>query len=395
MGPLSGFRVIELCQIVSGPLACMMLADQGAEVIKVESTGTGDLIRLAGYGGLPFQMMFANCNRGKQSLAVDLGTDEGRAIVKELFKTADVVVQNYRPGAVERLGLGPDDALAINPRLVYVSITGYGATGPYADRKVYDPVMQGITGFVASQTNPQIPIPDVVRNIVVDKATSLTVAQAVTGALLARERGIASGQRIDVSMLEAGLAFFWPDGMTGYTYADDPNGPHLPTLGQVMSVTNTSDGHLIYFANTQDDLFGVFRSVGRADLCDDPRFSTMAARIGNLPALGDILAEAFLEFTTAEVLPKMLENQVAAGPVNSLADLLTDEQIAHNGTIWTWHHPGVGTVRQARPPIRYGVTECELNGSVPLLGEQTDAILASLGRSTDDIVALRTAGVVA
>ena len=381
--------MIELCQIVSGPFACMQLADQGAEVIKVEAPGGGDLIRLAALSPGGFSGLFANCNRGKKSVAIDLRATAGRDIVRALFATADVVVQNYRPGAVERLGLGADAALEINPDVIYVSITGYGATGPYADRKVYDPVIQGVTGFVATQLNPQIPFNDVVRKIVCDKATSLTVAQAVTAALLARERGRARGQHIEVSMLEAGLAFFWPDGMMNRTMLIDVDGPSKPTLGQVMSVTNTADGQLVYFANTQDDLFGVMRALGRQDLVGDPRFSTMGERVKHLGELGELLAAEFEQQPTAQVLDRLIAEQVAAGPVNGLDDLLIDPQICHNGSIVEWEHPTAGTIRQAAPPARFSETASEPTMHVPALGEHNEQVLAGLGYDAERIGVLR------
>ena len=393
MGPLDGYRVIELCQIVSGPFACMQLADQGAEVIKVEAPGGGDLIRLGAMSPGGFSGLFANCNRGKKSVAIDLRAEAGRGIVRALVATADVVVQNYRPGAVDRLGLGAADALEINPDLIYVSISGYGATGPYADRKVYDPVIQGVTGFVATQLNPQIPFNDVVRNIVCDKATSLTVAQAVTAALLARERGRARGQHIEVSMLEAGLAFFWPDGMMNRTMLIDVDGPTKPTLGQVMSVTNTADGQLVYFANTQDDLFGVMRAVDREDLVDDPRFSTMTERVKYLGDLGDLLATAFEQQSTAQVLQRLIVEQVAAGPVNSLDDLLVDPQIRYNGSIVEWQHATAGTIRQPVTPAHFSHTAAEPTMHVPALGEHNQQVLADLGYDSERISALLESGV--
>lgn len=277
--------------------------------------------------------------------------------------------------------------------MVYVSISGYGATGPYADRRVYDPVIQGIAGFVATQMNPQIPFNDVVRNIVCDKATSLTVAQAVTAALLARERGRARGQHIEVSMLEAGLAFFWPDGMMNRTMLVDVDGPSKPTLGQVMSVTNTADGQLIYFANTQAELFGVMRSVDRADLVVDARFSTMSERVKHLGELGELLAAAFEQQPTAQVLSRLIAEQVAAGPVNSLDDLLIDPQIQHNGSIVEWEHPTAGTIRQTVSPARFSHTVAQPTEGVPGLGEHNDQILAALGYDPERISALRESGV--
>ena len=393
-GPLDGYRVIEMCQIVSGPLACMILADQGADVIKVESGAGGDLLRLGAVSFGGFSGIFANCNRGKRSVVIDVTTDAGRDVVLELFKTADVVVQNFRPGAVAKLGIGHEAALAVNPDVVYVSISGYGQTGPYAKRKVYDPVMQGITGFVASQVNPEIPFPDVIRTLVCDKATSLTVAQAVTAALLARERGRARGQHIEVSMLDAGLSFFWPDGMMGHTVIADTDAPNRPALAQSVSVTTTADGHLMYFANTQDDLFGLFRSLGLDELCADPRFATLAERMKHAGDLGGILAKAFEQWPTTEILDRLISNQVAAGPVNSLEEVLRDPQVVHAGTVWEWEHATSGMIRQTRPPARFGGTPSEPHPHVPALGEHTHEVLSALGFDDAKLDQLGASGVV-
>jgi crotonobetainyl-CoA:carnitine CoA-transferase CaiB-like acyl-CoA transferase len=171
-GPLTGYRIVDLSQVVSGPLATMLMADQGAEVIKIEPTsGLGDITRAPAFQKNGLSALFLNNNRGKRSLSVDLTTDEGREIVLDLCKGADVVVQNFRPGAVERLGIGYDDVAAINPEVVYVSISGYGPDGPYSDRPVFDPVIQANCGIVARQLNPDMPFPDLVRNMVADKST--------------------------------------------------------------------------------------------------------------------------------------------------------------------------------------------------------------------------------
>ena len=190
-GPLAGFRVVDFSAVISGPLATMLLADQGADVIKVEAPGRPDLLRKEWYwrGGLT--SMFANCNRGKRSIVVDLHTSQGLEVVQKLVRDADVVVENFRPGVAERLGIGPRELHELNPRLVICRITGYGSSGPRSKQRVYDPVIQGATGFVAIQSNPEVPIPDLVRNAVVDKASSYTAAQAITAAMLARERSAA------------------------------------------------------------------------------------------------------------------------------------------------------------------------------------------------------------
>ena len=189
-GPLDGYKILDLTQVVSGPLAAMLFADQGADVIKVEPLNTlGDLTRLPAFqkGGL--SAFYMNNNRGKRSLALDLQTDEGKAVLLELAAECDIVMQNFRPGAVERLGVGYEQVKAVNPEVVYCSISGFGPDGPYADRPVLDPVIQGLTGIVDRQLNPDIPFPDLVRNLIADKSTSFTAAQAISAALFARGLG--------------------------------------------------------------------------------------------------------------------------------------------------------------------------------------------------------------
>ncbi len=211
-GPLNGIRVIDVTEVISGPLATMILADQGAEVIKVEPPKYGDESRqLANYRS-GMAALYLNCNHGKRSIGINLKTREGLELLYDLVRTADVFAQNWRPGAAERLGVGEADLRRIKPDLVYASIAGYGEDGPYAMRRGYDPIFQALTGYVTAQLNPEIPIPDLVRNAVVDKATSYALAQGITAALFARERG-APGQHVRISMLDAGLAFFWPDGI--------------------------------------------------------------------------------------------------------------------------------------------------------------------------------------
>ena len=215
-GPLDGIRVVDVSTILAGPLATMMLADQGADVIKVEPPGIGDLLRIAPFRREGLSAFFANGNRGKRSVALDLKQPRGREVLLRLVERADVFVQNFRPGAVERLGIAESDLRAVRPDLIYVSVSGYGESGPYRDRRVYDPILQGLTGHVAIQKNPDVPIPDLIRHVVVDKAAAYTAAQAITAALFARTRG-AGGQHVRVAMIDVALAFLWPDGMMAHT----------------------------------------------------------------------------------------------------------------------------------------------------------------------------------
>jgi hypothetical protein len=394
-GPLQGYRIVDISQVVSGPLATMMLADQGADVIKVEPTIGGDITRanavlIGGISGL-----VANMNRGKRGLAVDVTTPDGVELLLRLCDTADVFVQNFRPGVCDRLGFGKQVMMARNPDLIYVDISGYGQTGPYNDRRVYDPVIQGLTGHVAAQVNPEMPFHDVHRTIVADKSTSYTVAQAITAALLARERGLSRGQVIDVAMIDAALAFFWPDGMMSHTLLDDPMFGQRPTLAQIMRVTRCGEGQLIYFAGTDKERHGLFRALGHPEWCEDPRFCNVTAVLKpeNYAALGEVLEAAFLEWDADELLPRMLAEEVPCGPVHTLDSILEDEQLAHNGTYFEWDHPTAGRIRQVRPAPRFSETTIEPQPLIPTLGQHNEEIALSLGYSADELDDLRARGV--
>ncbi|GIR35311.1 MAG: hypothetical protein CM15mP49_06960 [Actinomycetota bacterium] len=294
-GPLDGFKILDLTQVVSGPLTTMLLADQGADVLKVEPVdGLGDMTRLPSFDKGGIGAFYMNNNRGKNSLSLDLSKEEGVEIIMELAKSADVFVQNFRPGAIERMGLGYEQLSAINPNLIYVSISGFGPTGPYSNRPVLDPVIQGICGVISRQLNPQIPFPDLVRNLYADKSTALTVAQATTAALLARERtGV--GQHVEIPMVDACMYFFWPDGMMDLTMVDDDaNGGIL--LSSVYNLTECSDGKIMCISPPQinSEQEYALRLVTR--MGEDERFSSMAALAANpenFVLLGEMLAERF------------------------------------------------------------------------------------------------------
>jgi crotonobetainyl-CoA:carnitine CoA-transferase CaiB-like acyl-CoA transferase len=393
-GPLTGIKVIDVSQIVSGPFAVMVLADQGADVIKVEQPGYGEMTRLGPFwrGGL--SALFANVNRGKRSVVLDLTKDKGREILLRLVKDADVFVQNWRPGAAARLGLGYEELSKVNPRLIYCSISGYGDSGPYSDRRVYDPIIQGITGHVAIQVNPDIPIPDLIRNVVVDKATSLMSAQAITAALFARDRG-AGGQHINVPMVDASVFFFWPDGMMKHTFIGEAE-RQGPALYDVYRIWPTADGHLIYFAASDSEFHGLFRALGHPEWCDDPRFNMLGLN-ANPEArheLGGKIGDAIATFATKELVRRMAEEQVPVGPVNSIEDMLVDPQVVHNDVVFEWDHPSAGKLRQARPAARFSKTPQQAGRMPPLHGEHTAEVLGELGFDDAAQAALRAEGVV-
>ena len=394
-GPLSGYRVLDLSQVVSGPFATMLMADQGAEVIKVEPSNTlGDVTRLQAYakGGLP--AFYVNNNRGKRTIAVDLQTDAGRELVLEMAANADVVVQNFRPGAIDRLGLGYEDVRAVNPEVVYCSISGFGPDGPYSDRPVLDPVIQGLAGVISRQLNPDIPFPDLVRNLYADKSTALTVAQAITAALLVRER-TGSGQHVEVPMIDACLYFFWPDGMMDKTLVDDDASPGF-LLSSVYSLSEASDGKFVYFVASDPQRHALYDALERPEWKEDPRFCSMKATTdpANFQALGAMLAQRFAELTVAEVLERLWAHEVPSGPILDADQMLVDPQILHNETLVQWQHPLAGTIRQPRPAARFSLTPAGVAASASLKGGDTDEILSELGRSPEQIAGLRADDVV-
>ena len=342
-GPLSGVKVLDLSQIVSGPLATMLLADQGAEVIKVEPiTGVGDATRLPYFAKAGLSAFYLNNNRGKRCLALDMASDAGREIVLELAGDSDVVVQNFRPGVVERLGIDYETVNALNNDVVYCSVSGFGPTGPYSGRPVLDPVIQGLIGLISRQLNPEIPFPDLVRNLYADKSTALTAAQAITAALFVRERG-GGGQHIEVPMLDATMSFFWPDGMVDKTMLAEDATPGI-LMSTVYNLTECADGKIVYFVASDQQRHGLFEALGHPEWIDDPRFRDGAiANLDNFAALGVVLAEAFSTITVTEALERLIGADVPCGPVLDAEESLVDPQVLHNETLQTWEHPLAGT----------------------------------------------------
>jgi crotonobetainyl-CoA:carnitine CoA-transferase CaiB-like acyl-CoA transferase len=376
-------------------MATMLLSDQGADVVKVEPVDGQDVLRRPTFARGGFSAFFLNNNRGKRSLAVDLHRPEGRQVILDLAATADVFVQNFRPGVCDRMGIGYEDLRAVNPDLVYVSISGFGPTGPYADRPILDPVIQGLTGMVAYQVNPEIPFPDLVRNIVSDKSTALTVAQAVTAALLARERG-AGGQHVEVPMIDATLFFFWSDAMVDLTMVGDGVTPGL-TLAEVYRLTECLDGKLVYFAASTAHIHGVSTAVGHPEWCEDPRWCLegFAEDPQNLLDYGQMTADAFASMSVADALAGLADGDVPSGPILEKAEVLDDPQVRHNESIVTWEHPEAGTIRQARPGARFSGTPAEMRLHASAKGFDTDEILAGIGRNAEEVRALRADGTVA
>jgi len=392
-GPLAGVRIIDVSEVISGPLAVMILAEQGADVIKVEPPRYGEESRQLANFRNGMAALYANCNHGKRSIGINLKSEEGLELLYELVRNADVFVQNWRPGAAERLKVAESDLRKIQPNLIYASITGYGDDGPYADRRGYDPIFQSLSGFVAAQLNPEIPFPDLVRNAVVDKATSYSLAQGITAALFARERG-APGQHVRISMLDAGLSFFWPDGMLRHTLIGGGI-DHYVVPGERYHLSTTSDGHLIVWAGTAEQMRGTLRAVGRNDLAESEGQRGVAMLLEeNQSERAQAVSEGLAQMTTAEAYRKMVDEEVPVAPVLTHDEVLKDPQIRHNGTVIEAEHPIYGRYRRVRQAARFSETVNETIAPAALYAEHSDEILDELGCDTDMRARLRGLGAI-
>jgi crotonobetainyl-CoA:carnitine CoA-transferase CaiB-like acyl-CoA transferase len=380
-GPLSGVRVLDLTGVVSGPFATMFLADQGADVLKIEPIG-GDITRRsrAPIGNTnEFSALFISSNRGKRSLAVDIKHDSGREILTRLASQADVLVQNFRPGAMERLGLGPEQLRQRHPRLIYVSISGVGDSGPYVKKRVYDPIIQGLSGFCDIQSQPQTNRPQMIRTIVCDKTTAVFTAQAVCAALYAREK-TGQGDHIQVAMLDTMIAYLWPEGMMQYTVvgaeatAADPN--DRPDL-----VFRTSDGYLTCGTISDSEWQGFCKATGDPELAKDARFATPSARSVNATARINKMQEYIARHTTAEWLERLDAADVPCAPILRRGEIIHNEQVVARGIIAEFEQPGVGRVRQPKPAARFAVNEAAIGGPAPRVGQHSREVLRELGYS--------------
>jgi len=390
-GPLTGYRIIDVTQMISGPMATMLLADQGADVIKVEPPGMGDLTRALG-GPRGMSPTFSVVNRNKRSIVINLKDRRGVELLEQLVAAADLFVQNFRPGVVEQMGIGEAALRRIKPNLVYVSISGFGESGPYVHKRVYGPVIQALSGLASSQGDPVSGRPRMMRLIIPDKVTALTAAQAMTAALLARER-TGKGQHVRLAMLDAVISFLWPEAMVVHTFIGAENVVTRPNVRDL--VFEIADGYITVGVVSDAEWLGLTRALERPEWLDDPRFKTPAGRVKHADARLELTAEVIKTRTSAEWLARLDAEQVPCAPILSRTDLLTDPQIAANALIVEFDHPHVGRMRQARPAARFDGTPAELRSPAPLLGEHTDAVLTELGVSSEQLAALRTAGAVA
>jgi crotonobetainyl-CoA:carnitine CoA-transferase CaiB-like acyl-CoA transferase len=387
--PLAGTRVVDLTSNMSGPLATMVLADQGADVVKIEPL-TGDLIRTVGTGRGGMSAYFANLNRGKRSVAVDVSTDVGAEVVRRLASTADVFVQNFRPGVIERLGLDAGTLMAANERLIYGSISGFGLDGPLATQPAYDHVVQALSGFAAIQALSDGP--DLVRQGAIDKASAYTLAQAITAALLQRV-GTGRGVRIDVSMLDVALAFLWPDGMMNNTCIEDVE--LLPTVSRSFRTTPTADGHVVLVTLTAKQWDGLVAAI-LTEPDDDTGgdLSNTDARMAGGAATMRAVRERLRALSTAEVVRRLRDADVPCAPVLALDELHVDPQIEASNILEVVDHPVMGAIRQPAPAPLVDGARSAPGTPARQIGADTSFVLKEHGYDDAEVQALRESGVI-
>jgi crotonobetainyl-CoA:carnitine CoA-transferase CaiB-like acyl-CoA transferase len=393
-GPMAGFTVVEACQMVAGPLAATICADLGAEVIKIESPAGGDRMRHLGdrVGGI--SALWAGVNRGKRSVVLDLQRAEGLALFNKIVAGADVFIQNFRPGVVERLGIDEPSLRPAHPDLIYVSVSGFGDSGPYIDQKSYDYVIQALSGMAALQADPAVGEPVLVRNIVIDKVTAMAAAQAILAALMARSRG-AGGQHVRLAMLDVAVSFLWPDGMMQHTLlADDGRITPGPHMADNYIVRRTADDYIALTGTSNSQFPGLCAALDRLSWLEDERFSTLAAREANAIELYALIAAELERHPGAELVERLHQHDVPCALVNPIDRVHLDPQIRHNAALVEHERPWLGLVREPRPPTHFSATPTSLGRHAPKLDEHTDEVLREIGLDDDTIATLRRDGAI-
>ena len=376
-GPLTGIRVIDLTTVISGPLATMTLGDQGADIIKVEHPDGGDFSRHVATRRAGFSASFLNNNRNKRSVTIDLKTETGIANVQAMAAQSDVFIQNFRPGVAERLGLGYEALSELNPKLIYVSIAGFGHTGPLAQQPVYDPLIQAISSLTTVQSGSDEDRPRLVRTILPDKLTGIQTSQAIAAALFARERS-GEGQHIQISMLDVIIAFLWSSDMNGHTFVGDEL-EREEAQSYIDLIYEVSDG-FVSIAVMQDKQWrGFAKAVRRPDLLEDERFSTPELREINRDARLNAIQDAVKNFVRADLIELLDAENVPNAPVLTRTAMRMHPQVEANAIVVETPHPIAGLLRQSRHPSNFSKTPASIRRPAPQLGEHTEEVLAEFG----------------
>jgi crotonobetainyl-CoA:carnitine CoA-transferase CaiB-like acyl-CoA transferase len=391
-GPLDGYRILDTTTMLSGPWATMILADQGADVIKIEAPERGDHVRHLGNRRGGMSAMFLNINRNKRSVAIDLRTGDGVALLKRIAASADVFVQNFRPGVVERLGIGEHDLRKIAPEIIYVSISGFGEEGPWAHKPAYDPIVQALSGLTTVQGGSDTERPRLVRTVLADKLSALVASQAITAALLARER-TGQGQHVRVSMLDAMLYFLWASDMSVQTYPDNRQVAQ-PAASFIDLIYETKDGYMSVAVMSDKEWAGLIRALECREWLDDPRFATPVARDRNVDERLRLTQEVLRTRTTAEWMERLEAEDVPCAPVLTREGVTRHPQIIASEIVLEVDHPAAGRLRQTRAAARFDKTPTSIRFGAPRLGEHTREVLAEFGLTSLEIRDLELKGVI-
>ncbi len=386
--PLAGLRVLELGVMIAVPAATHILAGYGAEVIKIEEHTVGDTLRFFGSNRGGMSGWFVNANWGKRSLALDIKSVEGQKLLTQLIGSADVLVEGFRTGVMERLGFGYEAVCKIKPDIIYCSSSGYGPIGPYAGLPVYDPLIQALTGWAGVQK--QEGKPTLVRAMVADKVGAYTNAQAIMAALIKKER-TGEGSHVNVSMLEANLAFVWPDVMMDHTLLEG-DATHLPNLLASYRLYECRDGQVAIAAGADHHWQAMCDALGPS-YYEDERFHTAAGRGAHIAAWMDACDDMVTSYTVFEVVTKLRDADVPVAPVLAPEDVHTDTQIDSADMLPISDHAAVGRIRHPQPASVFFGERTRLMDA-PRHGEHTIELMQELGLNKDVIEAYLKSGVV-
>ena len=382
-GPLSGITVIDLTAMISGPVCTMMLGDQGADVIKVEPL-TGELTRKVGASKNGMTTSFLCANRSKRSLTLNLKDPKGITVLKKLITKADVLVQNFRPGAMKRMGLSYEEVKKLNKEIIYTSISGFGEKGPYSNQRVYDPVIQALSGLADIQRDQKTNFPKMVRTIIPDKTTGMAAAQAISSALFYKER-YGTGQHIKLAMLDVMVAYLWPEGSASLSFVGEEGDPSKGQMGLDLVFQTKDNKYITAGAVTDKEWLGMCNAFDRKDLLSDPRFNTPRARFDNKTERRLLIADEIKKHNSIDILTKLHENEVPSAPILSRTELLENEQIIENNIIEFHDSKFFGNIRSPRPAPIYSDSPINGNQLAPLLGQNSIEILKEIDYKDQEI----------
>ena len=384
-GPLAGITVVDVSSAVAGPWVSSWLAELGAEVIFIEKVGVPDVMRMTGAISGDQSGCWVHLHRNKRGMDLDVRSEAGRDILMKLVSKADVFIQNFRPGVVQRLQIDYPALSAINPELVYLSVSGFGPDGPYADRPVYDPIIQALSGMTEAQNGTYV------KAVVADKTTAMAGTNAVLAALVARSNG-AGGQHIELALLDAMLHWMWVEVFWNESL---PDGDPAPTYSEWYEPWDTADGQIAANWVNFDQYKGACEALGRPELANDPRFATRDARLQNADAQRSEFAATLETMLTDDALLALEAADVPCARVVSRQEVFEDPQVLHNDIIISETHPTAGQIRTAKPPAKFSKTPTALTRHAPGKGEHTDEILRQLGLESSEIDELRKQNIVA